>query len=212
MSTGELADSLADGDLYPAAALLVAYFAQQKVGRLELRTKSSAVAQILGVEHNRRTTVTFTLSPERYVRNYEPGTASLVARLHAAVRCVANGYPVGFNLEPLILDDGWQEAYGDLAASMRLAVPPDNIHHISIGALRWSRELAAVSTFKHNHGAALRDAHWIEYRPSVFNGTYSASTRLEAYKTIRRILRSQGILAPIWWSMEEPKILTALQQ
>lgn len=208
--SGELADSLADASLYPVGAELADRFSTGELGNLELRTKSNNVHSLLGVRHNRRTTVAFSVSPAAHVARYEPRTASLTERLEAAARVALAGYPVALKCEPVILDEGWRAAYSHMFAETFTALPPNSLDHVSIGCLRWSEALALTQGFAGKHQSALRDGTYIEYRPGKFNRMVSRPKRLRAYQALRSMLREAGFRAPIYWSLEEPEVVSAL--
>jgi hypothetical protein len=209
--TGELADSLAEVNLYPVAPALVEDFAHRSGARLELRTKSDKVESLLGLDHRQKTTVAFSIMPQLHVTKYESGTASLVARLRAARLCQDAGYPVALKFEPLILTPDWKQLYEDTLHLIALWLNVDTIHHVSVGCLRWSEQLAALQVFIKHYSSMLQSGTRIEYRPGMFNGTAAWPDRLEAYQWMRHLLRHHGIAARIWWSMEESDMIEALE-
>lgn len=208
--TGELADSLLDAELFPVGAILATRFAVGDLGRLELRTKASNIESLLNIKHDGRTTVAFSLSPANYIRRYEPGTASLEDRIQAACALSRAGYSLAFNFEPLILRDGWELAYNDLFVSIARALPPSCLDHVSVGCLRWSQQLAKSGAFKRHHHRDLVNGEWIEYRPNKLNGTVAKPLRLLAYDRVREMLHDAGIRCTIWWSLEEPDVVSQL--
>jgi len=210
--TGELADSLGDAQLWPAAAILARRFSQGDLGILELRTKSDRVETLLPVDHNGQTIVAFSLAPESHIGRYEPVTASLEQRL-AAARAVAEcGYPVAFKCEPVVTDVGWREAYLAMFERVAASVQPTSIDHVSVGCLRWSQELSEHPMFKKKHGEDVAAGTLIEYRPDKFNGTLEYEQRLAVYLGIRQMINQVGLIAPIWWSLEEPRLLEELNK
>lgn len=210
--TGELADSLAELDIYPVAAILVEYFSKRKDARLELRTKSDNVEKLLGIDHRQNTTVAFSISPQEHVYKYEPGTASLEQRLVAGRKCQDAGYPVALKIEPLIINQGWQRSYEEAVEAVASRLIVAAIDHVSIGCLRWSEGLAAVPIFAKRHASTIECGTWIEYRDGVINGTVAFSERVAAYDWMRELLRKHGIKAPIWWSLEEPELITEMER
>ena len=211
-ATGELADSVADIEIYPIAAILAEYFATRTDARLELRTKDATVGPLLGIPHRGRTIIAFSLSPEEHVRRHEPGTATVVERLCAARKCQESGYPVAFKLEPLSVRAGWREDYDALLALMSSMVDISAIHHMSVGCLRWSEQLAMVKTFEKSHGDSIRNGDWVPYRDGRRNGTLARRERLAAYRWIRDRVRGVGIQAPLWWSLEQADLIAELER
>lgn len=210
--TGELADSLAELDLYPVAAVLTEYFAGRDDSRLELRTKSDNVARLLDIDHRGNTTVAFSISPQENVTRYEPGTASLLERVEAGRRCQEAGYPVALKLEPLIFTPDWQRRYVETVELLAARLDLGALHHVSVGCLRWSEGLAAVPIFARRHAETLAAGTWIEYRPGKYNGTVGFNERLSAYEWMRDLLRGSGLVAPIWWSLEEPEMIAEMER
>jgi len=210
--TGELADSLAEIEIFPIASVLADYFGSLSDARLELRTKSNRVAALLEAKHNGNTTVAFSISPQSQIDLSEPGTASLAERLAAAKQCQQAGYPVAFKFEPVIVTNDWQTQYTRAIEEICTKLEISGIEHVSVGCLRWSRQLMSTSTFSKHHRATIEGGAWIEYRPGIFNGTLPMSRRIEVYEWMQSILRQNGIAAPIWWSLEEPVLITKMAE
>lgn len=209
--TGERADSLAEIDIYPVACLLVEHFSRKQNGRLELRTKSGSVQPLLALDHRGRTTVSFSIAPAGHVQQFEHGTATLAERLAAARECQAAGYAIAFNLEPLILIEGWQEAYLSLLEAVAATVDRDRIDHVSVGCLRFGAPLEQTSAFRQTFDDLLMTREYVEYRPGKMNGTYPRDERIAAYRYIATLLNERHIHAPIHWSLEEPALLPSIK-
>ena len=58
----------------------------------------------------------------------------------------------------------------------------------------------------------MKEPERIEYRPGRWNETLPFEERLEAYRFMRELLRGHGVAARIWWSLEEPDLLAALER
>jgi DNA repair photolyase len=205
--TGELADSLAEVEIYPIAAILAEHFAGCSDARLELRTKSNQVKPLLDVNHNGNTTIAFSVSPQPQIDVCEPGTASLSQRLEAAKQCQQAGYPIALKFEPLIMSNEWQIQYTYAIEYVCSLLNVSEIEHVTIGCLRWSKQLASVPSFAKQHRSTIQGGAWIEYRPGIFNGTLLRSERIAVYKWMERRLRALGIAAPIRLSLEEPDLI-----
>ncbi|HYH05730.1 MAG TPA: radical SAM protein [Thermoanaerobaculia bacterium] len=210
-STGERADSLSEIDLYPVACYLVEFVAMHRSARLELRSKSAAVGPLLQLAHAGRTTVAFSIAPSEYVDRFEPGTATLSSRLAAARRCQDAGYRIAFNLEPLFVIDGWRGAYRNMLSEMTTVLRVEELEHVSVGCLRFSKDLESTTTFNAAFGRLLAAREYIEYRPGVFNGTLAFGDRVAAYRYIESAIRAANVSAPIYWSFEEQRLLDVLQ-
>jgi len=141
---GETADALALEHISGFAADAVEFFAGHDNVILELRTKSANVEAILPLLHAERTVVSWTLTPQKIVEEYEHDTASLDERLEAALRCQDAGYPIGLRLDPLIHHDGWQAGYRELIEKISQTLDSKRIHSIVLGGFRFPPRLREV--------------------------------------------------------------------
>ncbi|MFL6063168.1 MAG: spore photoproduct lyase family protein [Friedmanniella sp.] len=94
---------------------------------LRFTTKFDDVADLLRIDHQRRTRVRFSVNAPDLARRFDGGTAPLAARLTALRAVALAGYPVGLTIAPVMAVPGWREGYGtlldDVAAA--LAEVPD---------------------------------------------------------------------------------------
>lgn len=210
--TGELADSLAETDLYPIAQELISHFSMLETASLELRTKSAKVDQILKIKHGGKSVISFSISPQKYISRYEHGTAQLAERLDAAHRCQLSDYPIAFNIEPLLLFQDWKAQYEGMLQQIVEKLDTRRIHHVSIGCLRWSSPLAMQPKFQKITQAIKKPVEQIEYRFGKINNTLGFSERLDAYQWLKQSMQFFKIEGTIYWSMEEPRILAALEK
>lgn len=208
--TGELADSLADIEIFPIAVTLVNFFAHQSKAHLELRTKSNNASPILNLAHGKKTTVAFSLAPQSHVTRYEPGTASVIERLAAAQQCQSMDYLIALKLEPVIYTPGWIREYEKLINMIASELDVEALDHISIGCLRWSGDLAKHPVFAKHYQTYVSEGTWIEHRPSKFNGTFSFNSRLRMYQQLKAMLHQYNIRVPLNWSLEEPQMIELL--
>jgi spore photoproduct lyase len=81
---------------------------------LRFTTKFDDVADLLTLDHGRRTRVRFSVNAPDVARRFDGGTAPLAGRL-AALRALAlAGYRVGLTIAPVMAVPGWREGYGAL--------------------------------------------------------------------------------------------------
>ncbi len=96
----------------------IEFFADQELGRFRFVTKFTEVDTLLGAQHKGRTEIRFSLNCNPVIRKYEHGTPNLEARVEAASKVAAAGYPIGFLIAPIILLEGWQEEYRTLLETL----------------------------------------------------------------------------------------------
>ncbi len=186
IGTGEFTDSLALDHLTGLSPILVEYMRDKKNGMLELKTKSANINNLLDLDHNGRTMVSWSLNATKIMAKEEIRTASLEERLNAARLCGEQGYKIGFHFDPIIYHDGWREGYSETIKTLFATVPAEKISWISMGALRFLPALKPFaltrfpsSTFFHEEFIIGLDN---KYR-------YFRSLRVEMYSFIVDLLR-----------------------
>lgn len=130
---GEMLDSLALDHITNLTTRLVPIFAGFKRAFLMLLTKSNNIDNLLAVEPNHQTVVSWSLNSQPVIEQYELGTANLDERVEAARLCQKRGYRIRFRIDPEILYPDWREGYADLVQKALIAVKPENI---TLGMLR----------------------------------------------------------------------------
>ncbi len=138
IGTGEFTDSLALDHLTEYSKTLVPFFAGRSA-TLELKTKSTAIENLLSLDHKGKTVISWSVNPQRIVSEEEHGTPSLKERLQAARRCSEAGYGIGFHFDPVIFFEEWEDEYRQVVDLLfdTVAAPA----WISIGTLRFHRSL-----------------------------------------------------------------------
>ena len=146
IGTGEFTDSLIWESWSDLSMRLVTAFAAQDRAVLEFKTKTTAIDQLQGLPHNRKTIVAWSLNSERIISREEHRTASLSARLTAAARAQEWGYPLAFHFDPLVIYDGCEDEYRRTIQRLFAVVEPDNIVWISLGTFRFMPALKPIIT------------------------------------------------------------------
>ncbi|MCX5750956.1 MAG: radical SAM protein [Candidatus Saganbacteria bacterium] len=137
IGTGEFTDSLALDNKVGLSEKLIKLFAKQDKHLLELKTKSTNIDHLLGLDHKGKTIFSWTLNPEILIRGDEQGTASLKDRLKAAKRCAEAGYKISFHFDPLIHIANWEEEYQRVVDQIFDYLKEEDLTWISLGALRF---------------------------------------------------------------------------
>ena len=104
------------------AACITRFGAWDAPVQLRFTTKFDAVGPLLGLSHNGRTRVRFSVNA-REAERHEGGAPRVPQRLAALRAMAAAGYPVGLTVAPILRLRNWMEAYdrlfGDVAESLR---------------------------------------------------------------------------------------------
>jgi len=130
---GEMLDSLALDHITNLTTMLVPFFADFSKAYLMLLTKSGNIDNLLSIEPNKQTVISWSLNSQEIIDTYESGTASLDERIKAAKLCQERGYRIRFRIDPGILYSNWQTGYGVLIQKTLTATKPENI---TLGMLR----------------------------------------------------------------------------
>lgn len=137
IGTGEQTDSLSLDDISRYSEKLVSFFKDCPKWVLEFKTKSHNVKNFEDLPHKGNITVSWSVNPEEIVTKEEHGTSSLMDRLKTARRIKDKGFQVSFHIDPIVYHPGWKENYGGLADQIVSSFQPEEITHISLGALRF---------------------------------------------------------------------------
>ena len=141
IGTGEFSDSLAIDDITEISKLIVPFFAEYKNALLELKTKSTNIKNVLGLNHKNRTVISWSVNPDRVICEEERLSPNLEERLKAAETCVENGYKIGFHFDPVIYYQEWEKDYRDTLEKIFNSISAKNIIWISIGTFRYVPDL-----------------------------------------------------------------------
>jgi spore photoproduct lyase len=144
IGTGEFTDSLIWEKWSDLTPRLIEKFAGQSNSVLELKTKTTAIDQLQGIDHNRKTIISWSLNTPRIIRSQERGTASLKSRLAAAAKCHSWGYPLAFHFDPMVIYPGCEQEYHQVLELLFQRIPADAVVWISLGTFRFMPALKTV--------------------------------------------------------------------
>ncbi len=144
IGTGEFTDSMIWEMWTDLSSLLIPEFSKQSHCVLELKTKTTAIERLKTLNHNKKTIVSWSLNTTKVIKSEERGTASLDARLQAAVKCQAWGYPLAFHFDPMVIYDGCEDDYKKVVKKLFSSVSKDNIVWISLGTFRFMPALKPI--------------------------------------------------------------------
>jgi len=120
---GKLQDALALDTLTGYSRIMVPFFAQQKYARLTLLTKSANVDNLLDLDHQGRTIISWSLNPPEVSSAFESNIPSPNERITAMRKCADAGYPLRAVIMPIIPIEGWQKIYADFLENLLESVP-----------------------------------------------------------------------------------------
>ncbi|MBM3297122.1 MAG: hypothetical protein FJY83_05920, partial [Candidatus Aminicenantes bacterium] len=137
VGTGEFGDSLALDPLTGLSAAYIDFFRRRPGAVFELKTKTVAVEELLGLDPPGNVVVSWSLNAPAVAEAEEHGAPPVGERIRAAARLQKRGYGLGFHFDPLVDFPGWEEAYEGVVDDLFRAVPAGSVRWISLGALRF---------------------------------------------------------------------------
>lgn len=133
-------DLLAFEGLFPYTARWIEYASGKKNLLIEVRTKSANFKAIQEYEPQKNIILAWTLSPQTVIERYETKTPSLKARLSSIQEALSCGWPVRLCFDPMLIFDGWEDAYSELFATVRKEIDLSRVKDISIGTFRMNSD------------------------------------------------------------------------
>lgn len=202
---GEFSDALAFDHITNLSAPLVDFFAKQSHARLELRTKSDNVSNLLGLLHNGNTIVSWTFNADEVVRRSEHLTAALDERIAAAKHCQQAGYPVGLRFDPIVWTPAWQENYRKMINKILKALDANQIADVSLGMFRATPGLKRVIQSRFGGRRSLLLAgELVQCGDGKYR--YFKAIRLEMYRALIGWIRERAPQVKIELCMEAPEV------
>lgn len=200
---GELADALVFDPLTDFSKSLIDLFNHYPEATLELRTKSTRIANLLSTPHKQNIISSWTFSPQEVVRLYEAGTPSLKLRINAARRCQEAGYLIGLRFDPIIRICGWQKAYEEMMEAITSELDLERIESAVLGCFRYTRALERIIRLRFPKDLLLLD-EFVLTEDGKFR--YFKPLRVQMYRYIIGLLRKRAPKLPISLCMETAEV------
>ena len=147
--------------------------------------------------------VSWSLAPQKIVSQEEKNTASISERLEAARQCQNKGYMIGIHFDPILYFPGWKEAYEDLVKEIFNVLEPDSIVWISMGGLRYGKELKRRALRRHQDSKIFSEKMEKDESGKI---RYPFSKRLEMYRFLHQALKKSSENLFIYLCMEETRM------
>ena len=205
---GEMLDSLALDHITGLTKKLIPFISSLPNASLMLLSKSSNIDNLLQIEPNDHTVLSWSLNTQRNIDLYEIGTASLDQRIAAAKKCRRHGHRIRFRIDPGILYDNWQDDYSALIRYALLNVKPENI---TIGMLRLLPGHKKLSLEAYGQKAKELLSQNLPESSSDGKNRYSSNLRIEFYNLLIDNIRSLDKNVSISLCRETPGVWLALK-
>ena len=138
---GEFSDSLGLSHLSGEIPFYFDYFQKKPNAVLELRTKSANTRELEKQVPLKNIVTTFSMSPEKQIKEHDLKTAPLKARLGSIERLHQKGFPIGIHFDPIIYNDNIITEYQELIEQLNHSIPLKEIEYISLGVVRFTKDV-----------------------------------------------------------------------
>ena len=192
---GENQDSLAFDYIYPLTRILVPFFAKRDA-RLLLLSKSDCVDNLLDLEHNEHTIVSWSINSDHVTRNIELDTAPLYRRIGAAKKAQEAGYPLRLRFDPLLLLSGkewrrgdWKKRYNRMMDAVFRDLRPERV---TMGSLRFHPTIRASATQRFPNTVLFDDDLLSDDPDEDHRYRYRDDIRVDLYRHIVDCIRERA--------------------
>lgn len=203
IGSGEFTDSLVFDDLTQYSQKIVPFFRARPEWQFEFKTKSTNIAGLLQAGGCENVVVSWSVNSAKITNEAEHFTPNLTNRLAAACEVAKAGYRLGFHFDPVIIYEGYQADYARTVEEMADTLPSDKVAWISVGTLRFSRELKKQIETRFVNNFILDGEFLLDFDGKM---RYSPTQRLEVYQFLVPLLRKAFPKAVVYLCMEDPDI------
>lgn len=204
IGSGEFTDSLVFDDVTNYSQALVPFFRARAQWQFEFKTKSVNIGGLLQAGGCENVVVSWSVNSSKITDCAEHFTPDLTARLQAACEVARAGYRIGFHFDPVVIYDGYQQDYARTVQQMADTLPADKIAWISVGTLRFSRELKKQIETRFVDNFMLDGEFLLDFDGKM---RYSEQERIAAYQFLVPLLRKTFPNAHVYLCMEDPALV-----
>ena len=204
IGSGEFTDSLVFDELTRYTQDIVPFFRARAHLQFEFKTKSTCIDGLLRAGGAENVVVSWSVNAPQFIEQVEHFTPDLTARLQAAAEVARAGYRLGFHFDPVVPFDGWKEAYTQAAQQIAQSVSVDKVAWISVGLLRFSRELKKAVENRFPENTILDGEFLLEFDGKM---RYPQALREEVYAYFVPLLRKLFPHTHVYICMEDPAVV-----
>ena len=206
IGSGEFTDSLVFDELTQYTQDIVPFFRTRSHLQFEFKTKSTCIDGLLRAGGAENVIVGWSVNAPEFIKRVEHFTPDLTARLQAATEVAHAGYRLGFHFDPVVPFAGWKEAYAQAAQQIAQSVPQDKVAWISVGLLRFSRELKKAVENRFPENTILDGEFLLEFDGKM---RYPKALREEVYSYFVPLLCKLFPHTYVYICMEDPSLVNS---
>lgn len=203
IGSGEFTDSLVFDGLTRYSRKIVPFFRARPHLQFEFKTKSVNIDGLLEAGGCENVVVSWSVNSAKITDGAEHFTPGLTKRLAAACETARAGYRLGFHFDPVVIYDGYQADYARTVQEMADTLPREQVAWISVGTLRFSRELKKMIENRFPKNTILDGEFLLDFDGKM---RYGDGQRAEAYRFLLPLLRKAFPKAHVYLCMEDPQV------
>lgn len=138
---GEFSDSLALSHITNELSLYYEFFAQYPQAKMEIRTKSVNTRALEALAPLNNVIISFSLASHQSGQQYDLKCPSIKARLAAVDKLVQKGHPIGIHFDPIVYQQDFETAYGEVISQLSNKLPNQQLAYISLGVVRFTPDV-----------------------------------------------------------------------
>lgn len=193
---GEFSDSLALSHLTGELPYYWDLFLRRPQSKLELRTKSVNIKEVLKLPAAPNIFISFSLSPSYSAQQLDLKTPSTSARLKAMSKLRDAGHALAIHLDPIVYYPNCVEHYEQFFNELFSALDPKDIHYLSLGVVRFPNNI--WREVQKNYPESL-----LQTTPIGPQGRYPGVLRRWLLGQLQEKLLARGMeSSKIYWCME----------
>lgn len=187
---GEFSDSLALSHLTGELEHYYPFFEKNPNAKLELRTKSANIKNLIALPPLPNVFTSFSLGGESQVKDLEHKAAPMRARLSAMKQLQKAGHQVAVHFDPIVYSSHYMEEYAELIKQLKEQTRLDEIQYFSLGVVRFTKDVFR-QVAKHYPESPMLGSELI----SSFDGKvrYPKPLRMSIMKSIEKLLLDNGV-------------------
>lgn len=198
---GEYSDSLSLTHLTGELDHYFDFFKKHPEAKLELRTKSSNIFELLKLEPLPNVFVSFTLSSKSAGEIFDTKCPSVMSRLNSIKKLAKAGFMIGIHFDPLLFEDNFKENYQDIISELAKVLPDSSLGYISLGTVRFTKDV--YREVENNYSGTQMLA---QNFTKSFDGKmrYSKPLRFWMINTVKEMIKNAGFdIKKVYECMEE---------
>ena len=186
---GEFSDSLALSHITNELDLYFDFFRHNKNLKLEIRTKSSNIRELIKLDPSENIFITYSLSPLKISKEIDLKTPPLISKLNCIKELYQQGYKVGIHFDPITLTKTWEADYKDLLNELNNHVPIKDISFFSLGVVRFTKEVFEVFKRNYPNSSILKEDFVTSFDQKV---RYPKPVRMKYLNALKEMIKKMG--------------------